>query len=480
MLFNSFDFLYFFPIVIFLYFATPFKYRWVLLLASSYYFYMSWKAEYIILIIISTLVDYFVGINLGKIENPKKRKLLLISSLTVNLGMLIAFKYFNFFSESFSQVIKIFSLDFSAPSLKLLLPVGISFYTFQTLSYTIDVYRKKIKPEKHLGIFAVYVSFFPQLVAGPIERAGNLLPQFFQKHNLEYNRITSGLRRMLWGFFKKIVIADRLAIVVNIIFINPHEHSGLSLILASFFFTWQIYCDFSGYSDIAIGAAQVMGFKLMENFKHPFSAKSIADFWNRWHISMTSWFQDYVFVPLYVQMSRIKTLKKLVAQKRHTIAFILSTLLGLSLLGLWHGANWTFVFFGLYHGTMIIVYHLTKKKWDKMITPLQVIFTFIIVVIGNIFFRANSLGDSFYMISHLFSNAGSGFFTLPVGQSIIINDLLLIGLLGIIQFFQKKHNFNKIFLNFPPFLRWATYTVAIIAILLFGVFDDVEFIYFQF
>jgi len=278
MLFNSIEFLIFFPIVIFLYFIIPHKYRWVFLLTASYYFYMSWKAEYIVLILTSTLVDYFCGLKIYKSDTKRKQKIFLGISLAVNLLLLASFKYFNFFSQSFIDLLSHFSLDFNTPMLKVMLPVGISFYTFQTLSYTIDIYRKKIKPEKHLGHFALYVSFFPQLVAGPIERAKNLLPQFAQKHNFDYRRVTDGIKLMLWGFFKKIVIADSIAIAVERAFDYNLEQTGATLTIATVLFAFQIFCDFSGYSDIAIGAAKIMGFRLMTNFKRPYHARCIGDF----------------------------------------------------------------------------------------------------------------------------------------------------------------------------------------------------------
>src|SRR3989339_515424 len=274
MLFNSLHFLIFFPLVVVLYFSIHHKYRWILLLVSSYYFYMSWKAEYIILIIISTLIDYFVGLKIEQTDNQSKRKRYLIFSLASNLGILFLFKYFNFFSDSFRVLLAQFSIPFNEMHLQFILPVGISFYTFQTLSYTIDVYRRRIEPEKHLGRFALYVSFFPQLVAGPIERAQNLLPQFQEEKKFDYTRVTDGLKLMLWGFFKKIVIADRLSLFVNVVYSDVYNYTAPYFIIATLFFAFQIYCDFSGYSDIAIGSAQVMGYRLMDNFRRPYYAKS--------------------------------------------------------------------------------------------------------------------------------------------------------------------------------------------------------------
>jgi len=324
MLFNSLHFLVFFPVVVIIYFLLPHRFRWILLLLSSYYFYMSWEPEYVLLIMVSTLIDYFAGLKIGETDDRVKRKKFLYASLIVNLGLLFTFKYFNFFSDNLRAFFDLISLPVDTPTLKLLLPVGISFYTFQTMSYSIDVYRGKIKPEKHLGIFAVYVSFFPQLVAGPIERAGNLLPQFFEKKDYNFERISGGLKLMIWGFFKKLVIADRVAVVVDQVFNNVTDYSGIPILLAVFFFSIQVYCDFSAYSDIAIGGAKIMGYDLMTNFRRPYFSRSIAEFWRRWHISLSTWFQDYVFTPLYLETAKMKLFHKLNPRNKHLVVFAVS------------------------------------------------------------------------------------------------------------------------------------------------------------
>ena len=401
MLFNSYHFLIFFPLVVVFYFSMPHKYRWVLLLAASYYFYMAWRAEYIFLIIFSTLIDYYAAIFMEKQTDKSKRKKFLILSLFSNLGLLFTFKYFNFFSTSISETFNYFNIFMDSPTFKLLLPVGISFYTFQTLSYTIDVYRGQKKAEKHLGYFAVFVSFFPQLVAGPIERSTNLLPQFFEKHDFDYQRVTDGLKLMMWGFFKKVVIADRLAILVNQVYNNADEYEGFPLILATYFFAFQIYCDFSGYSDIAIGAAQVMGFDLMENFRRPYHAKSISEFWKRWHISLSTWFRDYVYIPLGGN-STVKW--------RWYFNLFITFLVS----GLWHGADWTFVIWGAIHGFYLIsaiwtngivnkVYNfIGLKKGSNGRKLIDVIWTFHLVLFAWIFFRANSFSDAIYILENFF------------------------------------------------------------------------------
>jgi len=293
MLFNSLQFLFFFPIVVAIYFALNPKYRWILLLIASYYFYMCWNYKYIVLIMASTVVDYISGILLYRSSKKRIRTLFLLASLGTNLGLLFFFKYFNFFSESANVVLDKLNIFYNTPTFNYLLPVGISFYTFQTLSYTIDIYMKKREPEYHFGKFALFVSFFPQLVAGPIERSVNLLPQFHRNFKFEYERVKNGILLMSWGFFKKVVIADRLSEYVNLVYNNASDYSGLQHMIATFFFSFQIYCDFSGYSDIAIGSALIMGYTLMTNFNRPYLAQNIGEFWRRWHISLSTWFREH-------------------------------------------------------------------------------------------------------------------------------------------------------------------------------------------
>mgnify|MGYP002035796933 CR=1 FL=1 len=480
MLFNSIHFLIFFPIVVAIYFSIPHRFRWILLLISSYYFYMSWKAEYVILIMISTLIDYFLAIQIHKSAIRARKKVFLVLSLCGNLGLLFAFKYFNFFSDSVRELLMSFSIQLQPMTLKVLLPVGISFYTFQTIGYTIDVYRGKIKPEKHLGIFAVYVSFFPQLVAGPIERAKNLLPQFFVKQFFDYKRITDGLKVMLWGFFLKVVIADRLAIVVDAVYNNPLEYTGIPLILATVFFAFQIYCDFAGYSFIAIGAAQVMGIKLMDNFKRPYHSKSISEFWRRWHISLSSWFRDYLYIPLGGNRVSIPR-------------WYLNLFIVFLVVGIWHGANWTFIVWGVIHGFYLIFSAITKNirsqiankiglaKFPKLHMFLQMAITFTLVNIGWIFFRANTLSDAAYILTHLFSGWGSkitfGGVMTHEGLIIAVISILFMEFVHLLQ----EHIKMRQFLSDKPILvRWSILLILILGIALFGVFESRQFIYFQF
>ena len=348
MLFNSLEFIIFFPIVVAAYFALKPKYRWILLLLASYYFYMAWNYKYIVLILISTTIDYFAGINIHRSNNPRTRKALLLVSLVANLGLLFFFKYFNFFGDSINYLFDKINIFYNIPAYHYLLPVGISFYTFQTMSYTIDIYNGKQEPERHFGRFALFVSFFPQLVAGPIERSVNLLPQFRKHYDFDYERVKNGILLMVWGFFKKVVIADRLAEYVNMVYNHPHDFGGLHNMIATFFFSFQIYCDFSGYSDIAIGSAMIMGYTLMTNFRRPYFSMSIREFWQRWHISLSTWFRDYVYIPLGGNR---------VVKWRWYYNLFITFLVS----GLWHGAEWTFVIWGALHGFYLIFAIWTTK-----------------------------------------------------------------------------------------------------------------------
>ncbi|MBN2311845.1 MAG: MBOAT family protein, partial [Candidatus Hydrogenedentes bacterium] len=354
MLFNSYQFLIFFPVVACLHFMLPHRWRWLLLLLASYAFYMAWVPSYIILILVSTLVDYVAAILISRTEVKAKRTAFLMLSLFTNFGLLFTFKYFNFFNESLRVLFDYFGIAYSIPASHFLLPVGISFYTFQTLSYTIEVYRGRQECERRFGIFALYVAFFPQLVAGPIERPQNLLKQFFVRQRFDPARATSGLQLLLWGMFKKVVIADRLALVVDQVYNgDAYSYHGASLYVATFFFAFQIYCDFSGYSDIAIGTARLLGFDLMKNFDRPYSARSIGEFWQRWHISLSTWFRDYVYIPL--GGSRVAVPR-----------WYLNLAITFTVSGLWHGANWTFVIWGALHAVYYIASVVFKSRYDAL------------------------------------------------------------------------------------------------------------------
>ncbi len=479
MLFNSLEFLVFFPIVVALYFAIPHRFRWFLLLVASYYFYMCWNYKFIALIVVSTVVDYFAGILLHRTEKRGHRKLLLMASLITNLGLLFFFKYFNFFGDSVNEAFEKFNIFSNIPTYDFLLPVGISFYTFQTLSYTIDIYRRKQTPEYHFGRFALFVSFFPQLVAGPIERSVNLLPQFRKEYGFDYERVKSGILLMGWGFFKKIVIADRLAEYVNVVYNNPTEYTGLPNIIATFFFSFQIYCDFSGYSDIAIGAALILGYRLMTNFRRPYFAMNIKEFWARWHISLSTWFRDYVYISLGGNR---------VVKWRWYYNLFITFLVS----GLWHGANWTFVVWGAIHGFYLVFAIWTTKFRDNVNkaigitkTPAlfklaQVFITFILVYTSWIFFRANNIGEAIYILKSHFIFDGDQVLNLFQIKADFYLSFIGIAVLVAIDFMQEKYQISVRMRSLPRITKWALLSVFVFIILVFAVWNETDFLYFQF
>jgi len=476
MLFNSIHFAIFFVVVTLLYFLLPHRFRWLWLLASSCYFYMAFVPIYILILAFTIVIDYFAGIFLEQ-TSGKKKKWFLVASLVANIGVLAFFKYYNFLNENLSIFLNSLGYHNSIPNLSILLPIGLSFHTFQAMSYTIEVYRGHQKAERHFGIYSLYVMFYPQLVAGPIERPQNLLHQFYEKHSFDYDRIVSGMRQMLWGLFKKIVIADRLAIYVNTVYNNTEHHNGNTMIVATIFFAFQIYCDFSGYSDIAIGAARVMGFKLMTNFNRPYFSMNIAEFWKRWHISLSTWFKDYLYISL--------------GGNRVSIPRWYFNLLFVFLVsGLWHGANWTFLIWGGLNGLYLVFALITQKfrnGLDKAVglRPgsginrfLEISTTFILASFAWIFFRANNVHDAFYIVEKIFTSRGPIYFQEP---SMIIYTLFGILFLLAVEWRQEFYPHGVSLLNNP---HWAVRNLAcamlIILILLIGVFDGGQFIYFQF
>ena len=470
MLFNSFAFLIFFPIVVLIYFLINHKYRSLFLLLSSYYFYMNWKPAYAILIFSSTIITWFCAILIEKTEIKKRKFFLLTFSLIINFGILFLYKYFNFFNESVYAVLDLLNIRWEVPNLDLLLPVGISFYTFQAVGYTVDVFRGDLKTERNFKIYALFVSFFPQLVAGPIERAKNLLPQFRKKHYFDSSRLVIGLKQMIWGYFMKVVIADRLALYVNATFNNVDAHNGTSLLIGTVFFAFQIYCDFAGYSNIAIGASRIMGFDLMKNFNRPYFALNISEFWHRWHISLSTWFRDYVYIPLGGNR---------VSKSRNYLNLFIT----FALSGIWHGASWTFFIWGSIHGFYLIIQKFLK--FDKIecdsifIKKIGLImFNFIIVLVAWIFFRANSLSDAFKVLEKIALDPG-----LPFTESATT---LLYGLFGLSILIIKEimdelspNRYNS-FENSNSLISAFKMAVLIVIILSIGVFDGSQFIYFQF
>lgn len=488
MVFNSIEFIVFLIIVLPIYFLINKKYKSIVLLVSSYYFYMAWKPEYIILIIISTIFNYFIAKLIDKNKDISIKKVYLLICIIFNLTLLFVFKYLNFMIESVNEIIHIFDSKYSINTVNLLLPMGISFFTFQALGYVIDVYKNEIEPENNLIKFSLYITFFPQLVAGPIEKASRLIPQFYEEHKFEYQNVVSGLKRMILGFFKKIVIADRLAVAVDTIYNNPQSYSGLPLILATFAFGVQIYCDFSGYSDIAIGVSKIMGFDIMENFKRPYFSKNISEFWHRWHISLSSWFREYVYIPL--GGSRVK---------RSRIYFnILITFL---ISGLWHGASWTFVIWGALHGIYLILSRVLKpfrerisdiiklNKYPRLQSTIRVITTNLLVMFAWIFFRANNLKDAIYIVNNLFVNLNDVFNIRYILNSLsnmglsnieVISAILSIIILIIISFIQRDKSISKLISTQKLIVRYFIYSGIIMYMIIFSYVGNSQFIYFQF
>ncbi len=476
MLFNSIEFAIFLPIVFLLYwfvFQKNLKLQNLLIVASSFVFYGWWDWRFLFLMVASASVDYVVGILLATENDAKKRKLLLSMSIVVNLGILAFFKYFNFFVDNFVAAFSLFGAKLNPITLKIVLPVGISFYTFQALSYTIDVYRKKLEPTKSFINYFAFISFFPQLVAGPIERATNLLPQFYTKRTFDYANAVNGMRQILWGLVKKIVIADNAAKVVADVFSNYENLNGSMLVIGAVFFAFQIYGDFSGYSDIAIGTSRLFGFSLMKNFAFPYFSRDIAEFWRRWHISLSTWFRDYLYIPL--GGSKGGTWMKV----RNTFAiFIVS--------GFWHGANWTFMIWGALNAIYFLPLLLAKKNRTnleivakgKYLPNLKEIFqiglTFFLTIIAWVFFRAANVTEAVHFLQQMFSLS---LFSMP--NYLPSKTMIYILLFIIAEWLGRDKEYALEQLKMPRFARWGLYYLLIFAILWFGG-EQQEFIYFQF
>ena len=478
MLFNSFSFALFFPIVFVLYwfvFNKKYTHQNYLLLFASYFFYANWDWRFMLLLLFSTILDYVSGLKIEAANSKTKMKIWLWLSIGINLGFLGFFKYFNFFIGSFTELLKDLGIQVNVSTLQIILPVGISFYTFHGLSYVLDIYNGKIKAEKNFVDYSVFVSFFPLLVAGPIERATHLLPQIQKERKFDYSKSIDGLRQILWGLFKKIVIADNCAEYANTIFNNSADQSGSNLVLGALFFTVQIYCDFSGYSDIALGTARLLGIELLKNFSFPYFSRDIAEFWRRWHISLSSWFRDYLYIPLGGSKGGIWM------KIRNTfIIFLVS--------GFWHGANWTFIFWGFLNALYFLPLLLTNNNRNnlevvamgKLLPSLKDFFkiaiTFGLTVFAWIFFRAESLTHAFNYIGGIFSPS---LFTLPTVFS--LNIIFLIIFFFVIEWFGREDRFamESFGLKWPPFLRIGFYYFIIFLIIMF-MGNEQEFIYFQF
>jgi D-alanyl-lipoteichoic acid acyltransferase DltB (MBOAT superfamily) len=479
MLFNSFEFAVFFPLVVGLYFTLPDRLRVPMLLVASCVFYMAFIPVYILILFITIGIDYVAGIYLEKCEGKARKALLLISILST-CAVLFIFKYYNFFIGSADGMARLMGTQLDLPFAQIILPIGLSFHTFQSLSYVVEVYRGKQKAEKNLVVYATYVMFFPQLVAGPIERPQNLLHQFYEHHEFEYDRVTSGLKRMAWGYFKKLVVADRLALYVNDVYGAPKNYNGLQLSIATVFFAYQIYCDFSGYSDIAIGTARILGFRLMENFDTPYYSRTISEFWHRWHISLSTWFRDYVYYPMG-------------GNRVNVGRWCLNILVVFCVSGLWHGANWTYVVWGALNGVYLLSSRVTwawrqnvygvlgLDKEQPLRVAISIVCTFLLTCAGWVVFRAHSLNDAAYVLTHFwrgwdFSNIKTEQFIgrqMPVALASIL-------LLELVQLLNGKVRIAGWIKEVPSFPRWAAYVSFVFVVILFGVFGKEQFIYFQF
>ncbi len=481
MLFNSFEFPFFLTLIVVTYYVTPRRFRWVLLLSASYYFYGSWKLEYIFLLAGSTLIDYLCALKMATLVDQFRRKCLLALSISVNLGVLVLFKYANFFSDNIRVLLSDYSFVNQIPEFDWLLPIGISFYTLQTIGYSIDVYRNRRPAEKHLGKFALYVSFFPQLVAGPIERSTRLLPQFSKNIAFNADNITQGIALILWGFFKKLVISDHLSTYIDPVYANPSAHHPVTLILATYMVLYRMYCDFSGYTDIARGSALLLGINLSKNFDRPYAATSIREFWQRWHISLTQWMFAYLYKPLVNKGKHLIWLQNM------------SLILVFVLVGFWHGASWNFLLFGLYYGILIVCGDMIQRKlqanadtspawqlfariWHNKF--LGLLLTFHAIWFACIFFTLPTVSDALVFLQALTHwNAN-----LPI---IDLGFTLKIAIIGIIimeitQWLQARSTKTLSMQALPLVLRWSILYALIFSVLMFGNFNSSPFIYFQF
>lgn len=467
MIFNSLDFFIFLPLCLVFYYLLRKNLRIqnLLILFASYFFYGYWDYRFLGLIAFSTAVDYVSGLQIEQSKTQFRKKIFLILSLISNLGLLGVFKYYNFFVESFIELFASLGYDIPSNTIEIILPVGISFYTFQTLSYTIDIYRNKIRATRDFIAFSAFVSFFPQLVAGPIERASHLLPQFFRNREVLYKDFVIGSQMLVWGLFKKVAVADNLAEYVNIVYANQDGYGGINNIIATIFFAFQIYCDFSGYSTIAIGIARLFGFELNQNFNTPYFANSIKDFWQRWHISLSTWFRDYVYISLGGNRKGMGQFYRNIM-----ITFLVS--------GLWHGANWTFIVWGGIHGAYYLIESKVKEIFtinDKIKNALGWFITFVIVCIAWIFFRADTVSDAYAFLINSFS----------MDYSYVLKPyklLVMAAMTFLLIFFDiaKKQSYFKNLYQKHIVLRWGFYYLIVLLIILFGNTQSAEFIYFQF
>lgn len=522
MIFNSIAFLVFIAVFLPLYFNLKGKARLILCLLGSYFFYGWWDWRFLSLILTSTLIDYFVGLQLNKTDHSIKRKQLLFASMVINLGFLAFFKYYGFFVESFQQMLLGFGLEPSFHTLKIILPVGISFYTFQSMSYTIDVYYRKIGVEKDFIRFATFISFFPQLVAGPIVRASEFLPQFQKDRSFNWDRTIAGTGQILWGFFKKVAVADSLAPFVDQCFAAPETFSSMHLIIGVIFYSFQIYCDFSGYSDIAIGLARLLGFDFPDNFRTPYFSKNFSEFWTRWHISLSAWLRDYLYIPLggnrggsfgsyffillFMGLTVILTgwwwlaiffllliayawwyMRRGGAEKRKMYTYM-NNMVTMLLGGLWHGASYAFIFWGFLHGAYLIIQRLLGPIWNKMLdafrTPifiqnaLAIAMVYFATCLAWIYFRAPDFGIASDVINGIASLEGFNFSSV-INKFVVLKGGLLIGILLLVELANFRSPLYKMTLK-NPYFRVASFAILLWLIAFFGTFGSNSFIYFQF
>jgi len=470
MIFNSIQFIIFLPIVVILYYLLPFKYRWILLLAASYYFYLCWNVNYIVLLLSSTIIDYVCAIMMDRYHNKRSKLLFLWISAFSNFGMLFTFKYYNFFIDSINYSLNFFSIGSPIPFIEVLLPVGISFYIFQTFSYVVDVYQGTQKAEKHFGYFALYVTYFPQLVAGPIERYTSLAPQLQTKHTFEYKNLANGLRLVLFGLFIKMVIADNLCLYVDRFYKDPALFNSLTAWKIMILYSFQIYSDFHGYSTVAIGSALMMGVHLMDNFRTPYLSKSIGEFWQRWHISLSTWFRDYLYLPLGGNKVRYSRW-----------AFNIFIVFAVS--GLWHGANWTFVIWGCLYGILYIVekkintiiHWNSKQNASNLINVFLILKNFLLVSLIWVLFRSQNLSQAKTVFLGLINPN-------KIGDDIILEwqIVILFSIFLFLDYILYNTRFDIWIDTKPSFVRWLIYGILILSVIAFTGTENFPFIYFQF
>lgn len=479
MLFNSFQFAIFLPVVFILYWTLPCKYRWLLILIASYWFYISWNFRYSMLILAVTLVSYLAAVMIEKQDSDCGRRWMLSGTVIICLGILFFFKYFNFVSKSIASVLSLFTMPVSPYNLNLILPVGISFYIFQTLSYVVDVYNGEMEAERHFGKYAAFVSFFPQLVAGPIERASKLLPQIKTEHRFDCTFASYGLKQMAWGYFKKIVISDSISQYIGKVFDSPQRFQGFSLMFTAVMFSIQIYCDFSGYSDIALGVAKLFGIKLTANFRSPYFSRSLGEFWGRWHVSLSTWFRDYVYIPLGGnRVGKLRNAKNLM------VTFLAS--------GLWHGADWTFIIWGGMHGLALSAEKIfIPEKCQRaagLAKVLNIVVVFCFCTFAWVFFASDSLKDAIYIVKHVFDGIldpvnylRDGLLAIGMDEASLVFLVLSILLLLVFDYVSMKKDVIAVISSKKVIVRWCLYIIFVLWMILnIPVTDTTEFIYFQF